>query len=252
MRTRTVPPEKVPSTAKRLTPENVREAMGNLLHWAAAYCEHENETGEREPYRVAHTLRTDALLLEIVQRVAAHDATWDRRVREARVADLVPDIAKALAKAPRRPTSEELNVLRADIETLFRAKKVTITRPKATELAKLSERPSDKYERQDVRQRAMKDVEHGLHSAGVVNCSADKIENYRLAKTSGKVRKGAAVRTNLEYDALVAARRVRPEVVLRLALESVSGVSSGPLVEMPLQAWEEATSKQPAVRREWF
>jgi hypothetical protein len=252
MRKKTVLPEKVPSTAKRLTPENVREAIGHLLHWAAAYCAYENETREGEPYRLAQTLRTGALLLEIVQRVAAHEATWDRRVREARVADLVPDIAKALAKVSRQPTSEELNLLRAEIEALFGAKKVFIMRSKVTALAKLAERPSDLYERQDVRQRSVKDVENGLHRAGVVNCSAATIENYRLAKTSGKVRKGAAVRTNLGYDALVAAKRVRPEVVLRLALESISGVSSGPLVEMPLQAWEEATSKQPAVRREWF
>jgi hypothetical protein len=246
--TRTAPDR----TARELTPPQVRVAVGALLHWAAAYCAHEASNDERHAYWAAGALRTDHMLRTVVSAVTEHEERWRERVREVRVANLLPQLASLLEGASAAPTDEDLQGLKTKIHRLFRAAHVRIEDDAVTAVANLTVRPTDRLEKPGARRRSMKAIGKALTTSEVVTCSEATLLNHLYAKGPGPRRKGAAVRGEFDFDALLTAKRMSPLATLRVALEGMAGATEGPLVDMPLAALEGALVIQTPTTQQWF
>jgi hypothetical protein len=237
-----------------LSRETLLETIRELLTWSVAFCAHDERSREEGAFRTAHVLRTHAMLDAVVRKVSEHTAERKRRVREARVAALVPKLLALLEGPPSDPNGKVDSKATAKlIEQMFFSEQVSVMRRVVAALAGLAVSPSDDGRARGARRLSLMAIAKVLQEEKVVNVSPWTLANHRYALEEGtKRREAAAVRGEISMRGLLEARRVESTSMVRFALLALASGGQEEMVNGTADACDFLPTAAAQERKEWF
>lgn len=236
-----------------LSRDTLLEAVREMLTWSAAFCAYEDGLLDGDVFRVRHVLRTKEMLAEVVKLLLRHAAERKRRVREARIARLLPKLVELLASPPLKGGKVDIEKTKEFVRDAFSEERLLLSKSAAGAVAALALPAVLKGEKPGTMRHSQKVIAAVLKKHGQVKCSFSTLTNYRYALEKGsKGRKGAAVRGDLTMTALLDARHMDSASLVRFAVLAVAGKGNEELARGMSWSFKHLPDARERERAEWF